>query len=1052
MVVALDPTDVEVKELNRVSNGARGKRTLDIFPHVSRSYGSADRRISTGSTATSRVAISTHYFDRGTQPLTIRHQTRVPGHHSGTSIRRQRPPSVPAPPYAVQMEPLVQYSQRDPLYHQQQKEVSSEKAPEQTSFNSLQQVKKISTTPGLPVDQTKKSQHAGSNELASADLVLQNNEENVIQASKKDPDIAESSQILRFPDSSVYLGNEPQGDHLNIEHLYPYDASSYYIREPEPIIEIIVKESNESLAPPPTPPSPPPRPRTKEPVQVFYVKYKKDPTKYGKEGSVIYDPPVPAVTPASNSDTEEHYPPPSEVPTYTATPPPSPPQTTTLRTIIRPDSETYHGTGLHVTFGDPRDEDSHEDYVQQSAPHPSVVFPHQNFGVQYHHRPSFVPHEHQKRQPESFQQQPSAPLQPSQSPFHQQGPFPSHQLAFQRPLNSPPFFQQRQPQFQQPPPLPQHVPLSHQPPPFRHLPPPLTPPQQLQPQKPQFSQQPPFQFQRPLQAPVSHNQRPIPTHIQQSQQIPLPQGPVFQEPLQTPSFQQPQNPQQRPNFAEPSSTLEHRKPIFPVQTGAGFIHHPDQQRNNPQPPAALQQQLQLQQQQQFHLQQQQHLFQQQQQQQQREQQLLQQQQRPNIQQHHQLPLQQQQQQQHLQQQQQHLQHQHQQQQQQQQQHHHQHHQNQQQNQQQQLQQLQPQILPDKQQNPFGGEIVKSISQQLRLNPDGQSNEQQTGTANNRFNQNVQQQILPTPSPLFQHPVQNQQPLFTHQTLNRQQPQTVLPTTAANNYTPPQKLFSGVVSTTSSPLTVTTPKQQESSTEITSNEEDDKYKNAFNSSALAALPDEVPEDLRQQLLSSGILSNADIQILDYDKVGDIPIENLPPEALENFYGAAGAASAPVPSIVAANGSEAPVEMKVIRYDPATAEGQEVAQKYVRKDATQVDPVVLNDSKYNRYLPLKINGAQFPLPDIPELRGRNVTSVVVLAPVDYDFQQKTDYPTDDDSNRSSRSAPTEVRGVQFVAGDTLKELVKEPTSENFKRWLDRENATAADQQSIVLLVTR
>jgi kinesin family protein 13 len=106
----------------------------------------------------------------------------------------------------------------------------------------------------------------------------------------------------------------------------------------------------------------------------------------------------------------------------------------------------------------------------------------------------------------------------------------------------------------------------------------------------------------------------------------------------------------------------------------------------------------------------------------------------------------------------------------------------------------------------------------------------------------------------------------------------------------------------------------------------------------------------------------------------------------------------------------------------------------------------------YLPLKINGAQFPLPDVPELRGRNVTSVVVLAPVDYDFQQKKNYPLDDDSNRSSRAAPNEVRGIQFVAGDSLKDVVKEPTSDNFKRWLDRENATAADQQSIVLLVTR
>lgn len=35
---------------------------------------------------------------------------------------RRRRPSLPLPPYAVQMEPLVQYSQRDPLYHQQQQQ------------------------------------------------------------------------------------------------------------------------------------------------------------------------------------------------------------------------------------------------------------------------------------------------------------------------------------------------------------------------------------------------------------------------------------------------------------------------------------------------------------------------------------------------------------------------------------------------------------------------------------------------------------------------------------------------------------------------------------------------------------------------------------------------------------------------------------------------------------------------------------------------------------------------------------------------------------------
>lgn len=35
-------------------------------------------------------------------------------------VRRRGRPSLQTPPYAVQMEPLVQYSQRDPLYHQRQ--------------------------------------------------------------------------------------------------------------------------------------------------------------------------------------------------------------------------------------------------------------------------------------------------------------------------------------------------------------------------------------------------------------------------------------------------------------------------------------------------------------------------------------------------------------------------------------------------------------------------------------------------------------------------------------------------------------------------------------------------------------------------------------------------------------------------------------------------------------------------------------------------------------------------------------------------------------------
>ena len=51
-----------------------------------------------------------------------------------------------------------------------------------------------------------------------------------------------------------------------------------------------------------------------------------------------------------------------------------------------------------------------------------------------------------------------------------------------------------------------------------------------------------------------------------------------------------------------------------------------------------------------------------------------------------------------------------------------------------------------------------------------------------------------------------------------------------------------------------------------------------------LPDEIPDDLRKQLEESGVLENAQISILDYDKIGDTPLQDLPPEHLANFFSA------------------------------------------------------------------------------------------------------------------------------------------------------------------------
>lgn len=269
-------------------------------------------------------------------------------------------------------------------------------------------------------------------------------------------------------------------------------------------------------------------------------------------------------------------------------------------------------------------------------------------------------------------------------------------------------------------------------------------------------------------------------------------------------------------------------------------------------------------------------------------------------------------------------------------------------------------------------------------------------------------------------------------------------------------------------TVSTAKSSTTTPQSTQNTEA-ANKGAKASQTLLQLPDEVPDDLRQQLLSSGILNNADISVLDYDKVGDVALENLPAEHLQHFYGAGGAAqisaSKKVVTVVKPNGDKVSlsekdiervkqsnalphkqgVDVKVVHFDAENEKS--VSEKYIKTDATVVPPVDLAERQYNRYLPLKINGAQFPLPDSEELSGKKIVSVVVLAPVE------AQAPANESSERrSEREAAADDKEVKFIGGDLIKTLVKKPTKENFKRWLEKEARTDVEQQSVVLLVAK
>jgi len=43
------------------------------------------------------------------------------------------------------------------------------------------------------------------------------------------------------------------------------------------------------------------------------------------------------------------------------------------------------------------------------------------------------------------------------------------------------------------------------------------------------------------------------------------------------------------------------------------------------------------------------------------------------------------------------------------------------------------------------------------------------------------------------------------------------------------------------------------------------------------------------------------------------------------------------------------------------------------------------------------------------------------------------------------------VEFVAGETLTELVQKPSQNNFKKFIDKERKTPTNKQAVILLVT-
>ncbi|KAL9700758.1 hypothetical protein quinque_004199 [Culex quinquefasciatus] len=810
-----------------------------------------------------------------------------------------------------------------------------------------------------------------------------------------------------------------------------------YLEAPEPIIEIIIKESNESAPYDTQVPLLPNQKKKKEEVQVFYVKYHKD-----EKNGIVLDTPVPALKPLPDESEEEQddTAPLHEQPIVVT---PGPPQkTTTLRAIINPDSEKYHSnSGIRISFGT---EDKHQQGHQisetesESVAQPVVALPLPGTpGLKQ--GPQQQPPQHQQNQHFSSQHKADQFYQQHQQ-FLQQRSFPT----------AAPFA--AQPQFLQQPPHPQQNYVQNFGPST-----PAQPPQQQQPQ--QYRPQPQYQFQQ-FQAPPQQQHRF--QHFDQGRNY-------FNQPFNSFFKQQqlqqvPKPPQNIPALPppEPASAAQ---PLPPYQPLTPQVTRFPENRPQPQPQPAIRGNF------------------------------------VDVARPVQGGL---------------------------------------------VQQAAPNLgttrTPDHQTTaaehqgnlknilPPGGELVQSVPKyETHITEHIKDDGQKQSYVSTQFNHGPTYKILPSQE-LISHSVAPQvesqknyvqapQPLPTPQQYVSKQaagPQIIPnsePLSHSQRIASNQPAF-GTRTTAAFPKTPVQPTTTRTTTQRpTTTTPSAPVDTGKKQKAILDLPDEVPDDIRQHLLSSGILDNADISVLDYDKLGETALENLPPEHLANFFSSGGASqiagSNNVVSVVKPNGDKLPekfisknydvkdkrvkyvianqppqieeseeeptfvtmpekqnVDLKVVRFDPSSQKN--VTDRYIKHDSTILPSVDIageneqNDQIYNRYLPLKINGAQFPIPDAPELRGRRISSVVVLAPVDNlkpnnsfvinaEQEASSEEEAEEEQSRFERDV-LDSQKVKFIAGEALKQLIKKPSTDNFKRWLEKEGKTEVDLQSVVLLVTR
>ncbi|KAK8749014.1 hypothetical protein OTU49_015637, partial [Cherax quadricarinatus] len=148
-----------------------------------------------------------------------------------------------------------------------------------------------------------------------------------------------------------------------------------------------------------------------------------------------------------------------------------------------------------------------------------------------------------------------------------------------------------------------------------------------------------------------------------------------------------------------------------------------------------------------------------------------------------------------------------------------------------------------------------------------------------------------------------------------------------------------------------------------------------------LPEELPIDVRSHLLDSGVLDNAEIQVINLDDALTKGfLDQNTRQALEAVY----ASESRIDETKVDAPSKEGVNIRVHRLMNEDGTPKGVAEllsglgKY--REGRFAGLVEANDEGSKKFIPVIVDGDKLPLPNHPGLEGREVAGVLVLAPTD------------------------------------------------------------------------